>query len=302
VHTQYNQVQDLCLKRMTVLPSLTKPTAAHQHEPNDATSPRRWIKSQSAVDTAPMSSTTPSTSANTATMRNVDDEVIAIPNEFICPITLELMRCPMASRYGHTYERDAIVQWISSGNEYCPLTRKRLSYLDIIPHRKLETKIVGWKAWNKIMDTSRSSSSSSLATAQEDRTIDFVGVLHVSSQQRNKLHSIITDEIRASQTHHRTLRQKQQQQQEQPEQKDQKGPKVNHGLRGLFRLGRLRSPIKSTKQHITEDPILTEASSSSSSLEPDMDDDAAFVRFHDRNQRRDFLKALEEDEQSHSTD
>jgi hypothetical protein len=34
-----------------------------------------------------------------------------IPNEFICPITLELMQDPVIAKDGHTYERGAILDW-----------------------------------------------------------------------------------------------------------------------------------------------------------------------------------------------
>ena len=32
-----------------------------------------------------------------------------IPDEYICPLTLEIMDKPLMNRYGHNFERDAIL-------------------------------------------------------------------------------------------------------------------------------------------------------------------------------------------------
>jgi hypothetical protein len=42
-----------------------------------------------------------------------------LPNEYYCPITLELMRDPVVAKDGHTYERTAIEDWFrqSSGTD-----------------------------------------------------------------------------------------------------------------------------------------------------------------------------------------
>ena len=67
-----------------------------------------------------------------------------IPNEYVCPLTLEMFEQPFMTRYEHSFERDAIVQWISS-NEDCPLTRKKLTFKDILPNRALQANIQNWK-------------------------------------------------------------------------------------------------------------------------------------------------------------
>ena len=43
-----------------------------------------------------------------------------IRDEFICPITYELMREPMVASDGHTYERNAIEKWLKC-NKTSPL-------------------------------------------------------------------------------------------------------------------------------------------------------------------------------------
>jgi hypothetical protein len=229
-----------------------------------------------------------------AMIRNVDAELITVPHEYICPITMELMHHPMATRYGHTYERNAIVQWISSGNGYCPLTRTPLSYSDIIPHRQMEKKIVCWKARNKIADLSLSS----ILATQEDRAVDFVGILQLNSQQQGEFHSFIANQIS---THHPQFPMLQlEQQQQQPK---NHRTKVKLGLRGLFRLGSVRSSIKTAKDSTSEELVATETSSSSSleaDMEADMENDTrSVIKFHDDfAQRQYLLKALVDAEQS----
>lgn len=43
-----------------------------------------------------------------------------IPDEFRCPISLDLMRDPVIIASGHTYNRNSIAQWINSGHQTCP--------------------------------------------------------------------------------------------------------------------------------------------------------------------------------------
>jgi hypothetical protein len=129
----------------------------------------------------------PSINQRTATtVVSRDGDVIVVPEEFICPITLAVMNYPMVSRLGHTYERQAIVQWISSGNAFCPLTRTPLSYSDVIPHHPLHRQIVSWRARYNV------DGPTTCATPMS-ATEDFVGILSLSSQQWE----LVIDEIHA---------------------------------------------------------------------------------------------------------
>lgn len=73
-----------------------------------------------------------------------------IPQEFICPITLELMVHPMATRHGQTFsfERAAILAWMEK-SDVCPMTRKPLSMGDVINNNFLAKKIRLWKEQNE---------------------------------------------------------------------------------------------------------------------------------------------------------
>lgn len=71
-------------------------------------------------------------------------ETIA-PDRFVCPLTLEIMRDPVMSRYGQSFERRAIMQWLAVGNVTCPLTRQRLRLSDLISNPALRVEIRKWQ-------------------------------------------------------------------------------------------------------------------------------------------------------------
>jgi hypothetical protein len=71
-----------------------------------------------------------------------------IPEDFLCPITQELMINPLMSRTGINYEMSAIMEWISKHNDTCPMTRQLLRACDLVHNRKLQVKICKWCAAN----------------------------------------------------------------------------------------------------------------------------------------------------------
>ncbi|XP_063238136.1 WD repeat, SAM and U-box domain-containing protein 1-like [Bacillus rossius redtenbacheri] len=52
---------------------------------------------------------------------------VALPHEFLCPITHELMRDPVTCSDGFTYERAAINEWFMSGKFSSPMTNATLT-------------------------------------------------------------------------------------------------------------------------------------------------------------------------------
>ena len=52
---------------------------------------------------------------------STSQELLAIPNEFLCAITLEVMHTPVLAADGHTYEREAIEEWLN-GHRTSPKT------------------------------------------------------------------------------------------------------------------------------------------------------------------------------------
>jgi U-box domain len=91
----------------------------------------------------------PSTAANMSTglmfrQSNALTGEVVVPNEFTCPITLELLKWPMISKYGHTFERYAILAWLAKEST-CPLSRQPLSTLDLRPNYLLMREIQHWQ-------------------------------------------------------------------------------------------------------------------------------------------------------------
>lgn len=74
--------------------------------------------------------------------RNVVNETA--PAAFCCPITAEIMRDPVITPDGITYEREAISNWIIR-NPIDPTTRNPLALQDLRPNRALRDLINEWK-------------------------------------------------------------------------------------------------------------------------------------------------------------
>ena len=55
------------------------------------------------------------------------EEEINIPQEFICPISLEIMKVPMIFPDGQTYEKESIKKALSI-NPHSPLTKISMKY------------------------------------------------------------------------------------------------------------------------------------------------------------------------------
>lgn len=80
---------------------------------------------------------------------NTQEDEIA-PPEFVCPLTMSVMRDPVMTKHGHNFERDAIYKWIARDTGLCPITRKPLRLSDIITHHSLRCKIQLWQKENDI--------------------------------------------------------------------------------------------------------------------------------------------------------
>ncbi|OEL13105.1 U-box domain-containing protein 15 [Dichanthelium oligosanthes] len=69
---------------------------------------------------------------------------LTIPNDFLCPITLEIMTDPVIVASGQTYERRSIQKWLDSGERTCPKTRQPLAHLSLAPNYALKNLILQW--------------------------------------------------------------------------------------------------------------------------------------------------------------
>ncbi|PAN26269.1 hypothetical protein GQ55_4G370900 [Panicum hallii var. hallii] len=73
-----------------------------------------------------------------------------IPDEFRCPISLELMQDPVIVSSGQTYERSCIQKWLDSGHKTCPKTQQPLSHTSLTPNFVLKSLIAQWCEANGI--------------------------------------------------------------------------------------------------------------------------------------------------------
>nr|GEW01424.1 U-box domain-containing protein 11-like [Tanacetum cinerariifolium] len=83
-----------------------------------------------------------------STNKNADGskklDVPMIPVDFLCPISLELMRDPVIVSTGQTYERSYIQRWIDGGNTTCPKTQQKLKNVTLTPNYVLRSLIAQW--------------------------------------------------------------------------------------------------------------------------------------------------------------
>nr|GMD29331.1 U-box domain-containing protein 13-like [Ipomoea batatas] len=73
-----------------------------------------------------------------------------IPDDFRCPISLELMRDPVIVSTGQTYERSCIEKWLEAGNNTCPKTQQTLAGTTLTPNYVLRSLIAQWCEANGI--------------------------------------------------------------------------------------------------------------------------------------------------------
>ncbi|XP_029353257.1 WD repeat, SAM and U-box domain-containing protein 1 isoform X2 [Echeneis naucrates] len=69
----------------------------------------------------------------------------SIPDEFLCPITRELMKEPVIAADGYSYEREAIESWINTKNRSSPMTNLPLLTTLLTPNHTLKMAIGRWK-------------------------------------------------------------------------------------------------------------------------------------------------------------
>jgi hypothetical protein len=71
------------------------------------------------------------------------DRQAIVPDEYLCPITCEVMEDPVIAEDGQTYEREAIATWVA-GHGTSPMTRQRMANT-LIPNRAIKASIERWQ-------------------------------------------------------------------------------------------------------------------------------------------------------------
>ncbi|KAH7863672.1 hypothetical protein Vadar_020577 [Vaccinium darrowii] len=98
---------------------------------------------------------------------------IIIPDDFRCPISLELMKDPVIVSTGQTYERSCIEKWLEAGHETCPKTQQALTSTALTPNYVLRSLIAQWCETNGLESPKRVSSrpnKTSSAFSSAERT------------------------------------------------------------------------------------------------------------------------------------
>lgn len=100
-----------------------------------------------------------------------------IPNDFRCPISLEIMKDPVIVSTGQTYERSCIEKWLQAGHGTCPKTQQTLSSMALTPNYVLRSLIAQWCESNgveppKRPGTSQASKATSACSPAERTEIE----------------------------------------------------------------------------------------------------------------------------------
>ncbi|KAL7563434.1 hypothetical protein ACA910_016530 [Epithemia clementina (nom. ined.)] len=67
-----------------------------------------------------------------------------VPSKFYCPLTLTIMEDPLMTREGHSYEKSAILTWLST-HDTSPLTREPLEVSQLLSNHALRSEIHAWR-------------------------------------------------------------------------------------------------------------------------------------------------------------
>ncbi|CAI9777145.1 unnamed protein product [Fraxinus pennsylvanica] len=107
---------------------------------------------------------------------------IAIPNEFLCPITLEIMKDPVIVATGQTYERQSIQHWLDAGHTTCPKTGQILTHLSVAPNFALKNLILQWCEKNNFQLSQGMGESMEISSTSNDGNI-LLSVQNLSSSK-----------------------------------------------------------------------------------------------------------------------
>jgi hypothetical protein len=120
----------------------------------------------------------------------------AAPKEFICPISLRVMKSPVVSKGGQSFDRKSILEWLQQGNSHCPLTREPLISSLLVPNYPLKSSIKKWKLdkGGEEDDETDDASISSASSSEEDEN-GIVGIIlnfdpHLGSRRTRILNDL----------------------------------------------------------------------------------------------------------------
>jgi hypothetical protein len=114
-----------------------------------------------------------------------------IPDDFRCPISLELMKDPVIVSTGQTYERNYIEKWLGAGHNTCPKTQQKLSSSSLTPNYVLRSLIAQWCESNGLDPPKRpvltNKPQSPCSAAEHSRVLDLLQKLSSQSLDDQRL-------------------------------------------------------------------------------------------------------------------
>ncbi|KAJ0257361.1 U box domain-containing protein [Hirschfeldia incana] len=76
---------------------------------------------------------------------------VKVPEEFLCPLSKEIMRDPVVLTCGQTYERKNIQRWLEEiGDKTCLRNQQVVSHIDLTPNKALGPLISRWCEDNNV--------------------------------------------------------------------------------------------------------------------------------------------------------
>ncbi|KAK1420113.1 hypothetical protein QVD17_21450 [Tagetes erecta] len=110
------------------------------------------------------------------------------PQDFRCPISMELMKEPVIISTGVTYERKNIEKWFFSyKKKICPATMQTIQNFNVTPNHTLKRLIL---VWQNSHSPSSSSSSSLLPSYKRDEMVSLLKTLGSSPFKVNCLKKV----------------------------------------------------------------------------------------------------------------
>ncbi len=74
----------------------------------------------------------------------MNPEPTPVPEEYLCPIGMEIMKDPVIGSDGQTYEREAITEWLTTRMPRSPMTRVPMAVDNLQPNYALRAAIERW--------------------------------------------------------------------------------------------------------------------------------------------------------------
>ncbi|KAJ6317449.1 hypothetical protein OIU76_013063 [Salix suchowensis] len=122
-------------------------TAMREKDPDRVGDPGDWFEKLSSLfkklkDYVQMEN--PEIDSSEAEKGVIKHRSPVIPDDFRCPISLELMKDPVIVSTGQTYERSCIQKWLDAGHKTCPKTQQTLLHTALTPNYVLKSLIALW--------------------------------------------------------------------------------------------------------------------------------------------------------------